>query len=141
MELVVDASVAVKWLVREENSDQALRLFEGPFELCAPRLMASEVANALSRKARLGEIRKSQAVEWAAAISEMGVTWAVDESICLEAVRLSLELDHPVYDCLYLALAQRLGTTMVTADVRFANAVAETGYGHLVVTLDSLVLD
>ena len=141
MDLVVDASVAVKWLVKEENSELALRLFDGPFRLFAPRLMASEVGSALSRKARLGEISKKQAAERAAAISEMAVTWTSDESVCPEAVRLSLELNHPVYDCLYLALAQRHGTTMVTADTRFAQVVSETGYRHLVVTLDSLVLE
>ena len=139
MDLVVDASVAVKWLVKEENSELALRLFDGPFQLFAPRLMASEVGNALSRKARMGEISKKQATELAAAITEMAVTWTSDEITCPEAVKLSLELNHPVYDCLYLALAQKRGTTMVTADTRFAKAVSDTGHGHFVVSLDSLV--
>ena len=92
MRLVVDASVAVKWLVKEEYSDLAFRLFEGRHELYAPRLMASEVGNALSRNARMGEISQSQAVEWAAAISEIAVSWTEDESICPDAVRQSLEI-------------------------------------------------
>lgn len=137
----MDASVAVKWLVREDGSDRAVRLLEGPFELFAPRLMASEVGNALSRKARAGEIRMSQAAEGAVAVSEMAITWTLDEIICPEAVRLSLELNHPVYDCIYLALAQRLGTSLVTADARLAAAVSDTAHGHLVVTLDSLVFE
>ena len=57
MRLVVDASVAVKWLVAEEGSDAADRLLAGGDDLHAPRLMASEIANALWRKARTGEIR------------------------------------------------------------------------------------
>ena len=57
MRLVVDASVAVKWLVEEEDSEAADRLLEQRHELFAPRLMASEVGNALWRKVRMGELR------------------------------------------------------------------------------------
>ena len=140
MRLVVDASVAVKWLVEEEYSDAADRLLEGSHELFAPRLMASEVGNALWRKARLGEIERSQAGLLAGAISEMAVSWESDEGICPDAVRLSLALDHPVYDCVYLALAHRIGATVVTADARFAHALAETEHGGAVVTLENLML-
>lgn len=56
MRIVVDASVAVKWLVAEEGSDAADRLLTDGDDLYAPRLMASEVAKTLWRKARLGEI-------------------------------------------------------------------------------------
>ena len=141
MRLVVDASVAVKWFVEEEHAEIAGRLLERGNELCAPRLLASEVGNALWRKARLGEISQERAVEFATTISQVAVSWTEDESICPDAVRLSLELDHPVYDCVYLALAQRLGATMVTSDARFADAVAGTEYRRFVVTLDSLELE
>ena len=69
MRLVVDASVAVKWLVEEEHSDAADRLLDGNHELFAPRLMASEVGNALWRKVRMGELERSRAGALAAAIS------------------------------------------------------------------------
>ena len=141
MRLVVDASVAVKWLVEEEYSDIAERLLEESHELFAPRLMASEVGNALWRKVRMGELERSRAGALAAAISEMAVRWTEDEEVGPDAVRLSLALDRPVYDCVYLALAHRLGATLVTADVRFVNALAETEHGAAVVALDSLVLE
>ena len=141
MRLVVDASVAVKWLVEEEHSDAADRLLGGNHELFAPRLMASEVGNALWRKVRMGELERSRAGALAAAISEMAVRWTEDEEVGPDAVRLSLALDRPVYDCVYLALAHRLGATLVTADVRFVNALAETEHGATVVTLDGLVME
>ena len=50
MRLVVDAGVAIKWLVAEENSDAADRLPAGGDDLHAPRLMTSEIAKALWRK-------------------------------------------------------------------------------------------
>ena len=139
--MVVDASVAVKWLVEEEYSDAAERLLDGSHELYAPRLMASEVGNALWRKARMGEMERSRAGALAAAISEMAVSWIGDECICSDAVRLSLALDRPVYDCVYLALAHRMGATLVTSDARFANALAGTEHGGAVVTLDNLVVE
>ena len=141
MRLVVDASVAVKWLVKEEYSTAADRLLDGSHELYAPRLMASEVGNALWRKVRMGEMERSQAGGLAAAIPEMAVIWIEDEGICSDAVRLSLALDRPVYDCVYLALAHRIGATLVTADARFANALAETEHGGAIVTLDNLVAE
>ena len=140
MRLVVDASVAVKWLVEEEGSASAERLLEGDHDLHAPRLMVSEIANALWRKARLGEIGHGEAGVLAAAVREMPIRWSDDELICADAVRLALALDRPVYDCVYLALAHRIGATLVTADTRFANAVAATEHGGAVAILENLVM-
>ena len=135
MRLVVDASVAVEWLVAEEDSDAADRLLAGGDDLHAPRLMASEVANALWRKARMGEIERGRAGILMAAVSEMPVHWSSDKTVCADAVRLAVALDRPVYDCVYLALAHRVDAQLVTADTRFANALATTEHGGTVVTL------
>ena len=141
MRLVVDASVVVKWFVEEEYSAEAGRLLEQGHELYAPRLLASEVGNALWRKVRTGELERSRAGTLAAAISEAPVRWTDDEEVCPDAVRLSLALDRPVYDCVYLALAHRIGATLVTADVRFANALAGTEHGGAVATLNTLAAE
>ena len=135
MRLVVDASVAVKWLVAEEDSDAADRLLVGGDDLYAPRLMVSEVANAVWRKARMGEIERGRAGILMAAVSEMPVHWSSDETVCVDAVRLAVALDRPAYDCVYLALAHRVDAQLVTADARFANALATTEHGGTVVTL------
>ena len=64
----------------------------------------------------------------------MPVRWNDDETVSAGAVRLALALGHPVYDCVYLALAHRIGATVVTADLRFANALAPTEHGESVLT-------
>ena len=106
-------------------------------DLHAPRLMASEIANALWRKAWLGEIERGDAGAMLATVSDMPVRWGAGEAVCADAVRMALALDRPVYDCVYLALAHRIGAVVVTADLRFANALAPTEHGEAVVTLAS----
>ena len=135
MRFVVDASVAAKWLVAEDNADIADQLAESGRELHVPRLMASETANALWCKARAGEIERTEAGAAMALLTDMPVRWNDDETVGADAVRLALALDHPVYDCVYLALAHRIGATVVTADRRFMSAVAPTEHGESVVTL------
>ena len=140
MRLVVDASVAVKWLIEEEASDAAERLLHGAFALHAPRLLASEVANAIWRRARAAEIGRGEAGMLVHAIGEMPLHWHNDEELGADAVRLALACDHTVYDCVYLTLAHRIGGHVVTADARFANALATTEHGGSVKLLGDLVL-
>ncbi len=135
MRFVVDASVAVKLLVDEPDSHAARELAASDHELHAPRLMASEVASALWRKARLGEVERADAGAALAWLPDMPVRWNDDETVSADAVRLALVLDHPVYDCMYLALAHRIGATVVTADRQFVTAVAPTVHGETVVML------
>ena len=135
MRFVIDASVAVKWLVAEEGADAALELATSGQELHAPRLMASEVASALRRKVRTGEIDRNTAVLLLANVPDMPVRWGADETVSADAVRLALVLDHPVYDCVYLALAHRIGAVVLTADLQFAKALALTEHGEAVMTL------
>jgi predicted nucleic acid-binding protein len=47
---------------------------------------------------------------------------AVDDDL-LAAASLALELGHPIYDCLYLAMAIRENALVITADRRFRDAV------------------
>ena len=71
-----------------------------------------------------------------AAVADMPVHWGADEAISADAVRIAPALDRPVYDCVYLALAHRIGAAVITADIRFANALAPTEHGEAVVTLE-----
>ena len=130
MSLVVDASVAVKWLVPEErDADLAERLRTGDPDLHAPGLMAVEVGNAIWVKARKGDIGRARAGLLAARIARFPVAWTADETLAEDALALAIELDVPIYDCVYLALARRLGARLATADMRFARAATAGGYG------------
>lgn len=107
----------------------------GGEELHSPRLRVSEVANAVWRKVRLGEVARGAAGPLLAAMPDMPVRWHADETICADAIRLAIAYDRPVYDLMYLALAQRLGARVITADQRFLNALAPTDHGDLILAL------
>ena len=127
--------MTVKWLVAEEGADIADQLAASGEELHAPRLMASEVANALWRKERVGLIERVEAGAAMTLPADMPVRWAADETVGTDAVRLALTLDDPVYDCVHLAPAHRIGAIMLTANRRFVNAIATIAHGEAVVTL------
>jgi predicted nucleic acid-binding protein len=122
--IVVDASVAVKWFSSEAGSVAALALLEGRKRLLAPALIRVEVAAAVVKKARAGVVTGEDASVmlelWFRAASSGRLVMVPDEDDLSAASRLAIELRHPIYDCLYLALAQQHAIPLVTADASFA---------------------
>lgn len=121
---VVDASVAVKWLVEEDHSNEAIGLLDGGSRLVAPALLFAETANALWAMHRRGEISAddmSDAVDTLRAAPVSLPTSMLE--LAAAASRLGTDLDHPVYDCFYLALAIQTQYPVVTADKRFHDKV------------------
>jgi predicted nucleic acid-binding protein len=96
--LVVDASVAIKWLVDEHDSWMAAQLRGADYDLYAPSLLASEVANILWKKARRGEIGREIAARSAAVAARFPLHWSNDEVLLGDAVEISLAIDHLTYD-------------------------------------------
>ena len=121
MSVVIDASVALKWVLDEAGTEAADALLEE--ELIAPSLWLLEAANALWRRTRRGEINDEEAKERLAELYNAPVTTATIEDDLLAAADLANGLGHSVYDCLYLAMAIRENTYVVTADSRFHAAV------------------
>ena len=135
MLLVIDASVAVKWLVSEEDSVAAEQLLGRGHVLHAPRLLVSEVLNAIRNKERSGDITSQQAFEIANQATRLSVLWANDEQLGAGALQLALDLQHPIYDCMYLALARDIGGLVVTADRRFYDVVESSDHAGTVFRL------
>ena len=118
---VVDASVAVKWVVKETGSDMARLLSQA--SLSAPDLLAVECANILWKKVRIGDLTRQAARGCLDILLHAPVTFTAGRDLLAPALDLSMELQHPIYDCVYLALAIQCGIPLVTADERLANAV------------------
>ncbi|MYH57341.1 MAG: type II toxin-antitoxin system VapC family toxin [Boseongicola sp. SB0675_bin_26] len=87
-------------------------------------------------EARQGQIERADAGAAMAFLPCMPLRWNDDETVSADAIRRALALDHPVHDCVYLALAFRIGATVVTADRRFVTAVASTEHCGAAMTLN-----
>ena len=127
MPLVVDASVAVKFVVREQSSDEARKLLATPDPLIAPDWLLAEVASTLWRKVKRSELLPAHAERRLEDIPRFFQALRPSADLVREAFAWSLRLRHPVYDCLYLALAMREACQLVTADLGFRSAVTRGG--------------
>lgn len=116
--LVIDASIAVKWLVEERGTPEALALRQKA-KLIAPELLVAECANILWKKVKREELLKPEALLAARLLQGAEIELLPTRSLFEAATRMSIEIDHPAYDCLYLALAVEKECPFVTADVRF----------------------
>jgi predicted nucleic acid-binding protein len=116
--LVIDASIAVKWVVEEDGTPQALALRKWA-KLIAPELLVAECANILWKKVWRGELSKEEALLAACLLQGAEIEFPQTRSLLEAAARIAIALDHPAYDCLYLALAIDKDCRFVTADERF----------------------
>lgn len=120
---VVDASIALKWVSPEDDSDAATTLLERDVPLAAPAFLFVEVANVLWVQARAGKLDGVIAAGCLADLRRLPLElWSGEEPLP-SALELAFELDHAVYDCAYLALAMHLGRPLVTGDRRFRQKV------------------
>ncbi|MCC7274054.1 MAG: type II toxin-antitoxin system VapC family toxin [Alphaproteobacteria bacterium] len=118
--IVVDASVAIKWLIDEPGSERAQDLLARDDELVAPDIIRLEVPSAIARRFRLGDLDADDVAAvlrlWDMSLAR-GLPSLQDFRRHLpQAVALSVGLRHPLADCLYLAVAEHLDLPMVSAD-------------------------
>ena len=123
MTIVVDASVALKWVLPENGSDVALALRSQ--SLAAPSHWLIEAGNALWRYVQTNRIPVADAVLSLRELAGAPVISVAGEEILPQAFDIATRLQHPVYDCLYLALAVREDCHVVTADRRFLSACSK----------------
>ena len=121
--LVVDASVVIKWVVEEDGTAEALALRRQ--KLIAPDLIVAECANILWKKVRRTELSAEEAGIASRLLANADLDLRPTRSLMNTALEIAIQLDHPAYDCLYLALAEQNDAEFVTADSRLvAKALA-----------------
>ena len=114
---VVDASVAAKWVAPEPESPAADTLLGQT--LLAPDLIYAELANILWKKQQRSEMSAAAADLAARWLQQVPLQVHASAGLMPQALQLAQRLQHPAYDCFYLALAQQADGVMVTADQRF----------------------
>jgi predicted nucleic acid-binding protein len=121
--IVVDASVAVKWLLPEDHSEAAARLLLGHQDLWAPDLIWAELGNVLWKKWRLSEISAETGAALLADFRRFPLSIQSSELLSEGAWEIARDLGRSFYDSLYLALAVSQGCPLVTADQKLWNAL------------------
>ena len=133
--LVVDACVAIKWFVPEDEATTACELLSTDTKFHAPDVILIEVANALWKNARRGHIPAESATIAMERLPRFFAELVPFESLRRRTLELALALDHPVYDCAYLACALHYKQCLITADTKLAAKLAAAGYHDRVLLL------
>lgn len=128
--LVIDASIAVKWVIQEDGTEAALGLRAG-FRFLAPELLIAECANILWKKVQRGELLSEEATVASSLLERSGISLVPMRGMLKEATKLAISLSHPAYDCVYLVAARQAQARFVTADQRLLRVISERGPGDL----------
>ena len=126
MTVVVDASLALKWVLQEEHTEEALVLRDHWQEaaefVIAPPIFRSEATNALHQRVRRRQLSRSDAADILDSLMP-AVATAEPVGLYSRALTLAGELGlGSTYDALYLALAESEGCEMWTADQRLVRS-------------------
>jgi predicted nucleic acid-binding protein len=126
--IVVDSSIALQWLLPEADAVLAESLLGNP-DLVAPDILLIEAANVLAKKVRGSDATLDDAVSAPGLIRDIVSRFVSSADLAADALRLSVELVHPVYDCCFLACAHQVGGRLATRDQPFVERLTARGYG------------
>ena len=120
--VVCDASVLFKLLVPEEDSAKA-RSLASSYQLIAPEIIFAEIGNVLCTQIRSHGLSLEIGQTLLTRLDSFGLETHPVQPLLARALNIGHQLNHAIYDCLYLALAERLNLALVSADRRFISAV------------------
>jgi predicted nucleic acid-binding protein len=130
MRYVLDSCVAVKWFLAEPDSAKAIQVLDEfnrqIHELLAPDVFPIEVAHALSRAERRGLIQPPAGSQHLSDLLAFLPALHTSLTLLPRAYEISSQARIGVYDCLYVALAEREGCGFLTADDRLVRALGQT---------------
>jgi predicted nucleic acid-binding protein len=134
----IDASTAVKLYLNEPLAAEATALFalltaSPPASLFVPDLFYAECANIFWKHSQRGNCTPAQATAFLTALQSLPLQRVPTYDLSADALALALAHGLTAYDACYVALANRLGLSLVTADQRLVQKLA--GTHHTVVWL------
>lgn len=130
-DFVLDASVAAKWALpaaKEELRAEAFQLLESytarDIRFFVPDVFWAEISNLLWKAVRQGRHSRLAAEDALDSMIDRDFPTVSSRDLLPEALTIALSAGRSVYDSLYIALAVKTQSQLVTADERLANAVA-----------------
>ena len=112
--LVIDPSIALKCLLPETDSEAALTVLDRA-AVSAPEWLAAECAEVLAVRVKAGELPRETAAAALADLELMPIVWVRDATLTAKAFDIACEIDRPIQDCLYLALAVERTLQLLTS--------------------------
>ncbi|HLF66782.1 MAG TPA: type II toxin-antitoxin system VapC family toxin [Gammaproteobacteria bacterium] len=138
MRLIIDASVALKWFIPEALNDKADDVLKSTHHLFAPDFLLIELANVFWKKNIRNEMTVSESQD---ALFEMThgplEYFSTDGVLLMQALTIAQKIKHPVYDCIYLALAIQQAGVIVSADQKFYTQLLQTEWKDKVIALEN----
>jgi len=122
--VVIDASVIAAAFFPEPHSVAAKALLASGDGLYAPDLIYAEVANVIWKRHGRGDIDDQDAADLLSDVMRLPLKITPSEQLVGPALELAMRTGRTAYDCLYVALAVQIKTTMVSNDRRLVNALA-----------------
>ena len=137
--LVLDTSVVAKWFLPEALSEEADRILEevrlGKSHAASPDLIVFEFANILVQRQKKGELSGRQAAAIMSDFQRLPIEMIPGDVVGSQALKIAGKTGCTAYDGAFMALAEELKCTLVTADQRFISLMAGTGFAKRVVWL------
>jgi len=130
--IAIDASVLAKLFFDEDNTDLVKRSIARVEQMYAPDLILAEVGNVIWKRFTRREIDTNAAMAIVEQVVRFPVKLTSSAAVLADAAAIALACRCSVYDSLYLAVATRYSTTLVTADQRFARAIQATEWSPFV---------
>jgi predicted nucleic acid-binding protein len=130
--LIIDANIAVKLVIDEPGRSEAMQRLRSEATLAAPDWIRAELAHVFWKKSRSRHFEAQMAASYLDSIGDFLDHYVPAAELMPTALGLAFELDHWVYDCIYLACALQAGSKLLTADRKFWSAAKRGGYEDVV---------
>lgn len=125
-DLVVDASVAIKWIFLEKGSDQAEQIIQEISSFVVPLIFPIEMDSVITKKVRQNELNIDESGNKRAQVRKLPFKIGWDEDVNNLAFEIAISLPVTFYDATYLATAIEHHASLVTADRRLVKGIENT---------------
>ncbi|RJP23663.1 MAG: PIN domain-containing protein [Candidatus Omnitrophota bacterium] len=137
MNIVVDASVVGRWFFTESLKDAADHYLHPQYTRYAPDLLIHEFTSIVRHKTQVGIITTAEGIQIIKDFEALkAIQFIPSADLSEKAYQIAVEFDHPVYDCFYLAVAEKLKSVLITADQQFFKVIKASSYANLITWIE-----
>lgn len=131
--IILDSSAALRCSLPQIDKAEsvAFRRVVMANECVSPVLFLSEISNAVWKEVRFRDLKKALAVEIISSISKMTTLHFEDDLLISAAFEIALDAEHPVYDCIYIAMSRHYNAPILTADRKLQRKFSDDKFVEL----------